>query len=93
MTNTIYLNGCGAYRTNGIITTARVKKADFTALLTGLDEFDVIVTESVAEKYARQISRKGYILTANTRYNMFDVCLHYKSYDIITPFHAPAGRV
>ena len=89
MTNTIYLNGCGAYRTNGSMTTARVKKADFVSLLNGLDEFSVILTASTAKKYARKINRRGFILTKCERYDMFDLCMTYKSYEKVAAFHAP----
>ena len=55
-----------------------MNKADFEQLVAHLDEFDVIVLEATAPKYARRINRLGFVLTAKEQYILGELKLHYK---------------
>lgn len=78
--HTLYLTGKKAYRADTYGRSGLVNKADFEQLVAHLDEFDVIVPEATAPKYARRINRLGFVLTAEEQYS--DLCgelkLHYR---------------
>lgn len=78
--HTLYLTGKKAYRADTYGRSGLVNKADFEQLVAHLDEFDVIVPEATAPKYARRINRLGFVLTAREQYS--DLCgelkLHYR---------------
>lgn len=81
MTSTLYLNGTKAYRADTYGRSPKVNKADFAKLVEHLPEFDVILLESTAPKYAKAINRLGFILTSKEVYNTIygELKLHYVS--------------
>ena len=83
MTNhhTLYLNGIKAYMANTYGRSIRVNKRDFTQLIgNNIEEMDVIVSEATSPKYAKQINRLGFVLTAGEQYSdlLGELKLHYK---------------
>ena len=79
--HTLYLNGIKAYMANTYGRSIRVNKSDFTQLIgDNIEEMDVIVPEATAPKYAKQINRLGFVLTAGEQYSdlLGELKLHYK---------------
>lgn len=77
---TLYLNGRKAYRADAYGHSPRVNKDDCVKLISHFDEFDVIVSEKAAPKYAKLINRAGYLLTSREAYSALygELKLHYK---------------